>query len=111
MRRLREITVAEENFRVEQKPGLGTSFIRRDPVEPEPIGTCIAKAFRIVGYDRDCDGSLMARLAAIDSDGQTTGWKADCIGLYPNTAVVLDSPGELFKLCDGSNYPTQEGAR
>ena len=45
-------------------------------------------AFRIEGYDRDCDGGLMARLEHIDQDGECTGWHPSRIGLGPNTALV-----------------------
>jgi hypothetical protein len=51
----------------------------------------------VTGYDRDCDGSLMARLAAIDKDGQTTGWKQTCIGLNPESELVV-SEEELQSL-------------
>lgn len=82
MRKVREITAEAENFRVERH------VIKRDPVEPEPVGTIVLLAFRVVGYDPDCDGSLMARLVNIDEQGDTTGWRPNGIGLYPDTALV-----------------------
>lgn len=102
MRPVREITAEEENFRVEHHRGLAAGVVARDPVEPEPVGTIILTAFRIVGYDQDCDGSLMARLEAVDASGEATGWTADAIGLYPDTALVVTAP-ELRQL-----FPTPE---
>jgi hypothetical protein len=64
-------------------------MIRRDPVEPEPVGTIVLMAFRVTGYDKDCDGSLMARLEHIDRDGRTSGWEPTHIGLYPCTDLVV----------------------
>jgi len=84
-----------ENFRLE--PIYGTrvdilkrdvDVLKRDPVEPEPVGSLIVTAFRITGYDQDCDGSLMARLEQIDKDGKATGWEPTQIGLYPSTDLV-----------------------
>lgn len=103
MRPVREITAAEENFRTEPVPGLAAHTVRRDPVEPEPVGTHIAMVFRITGYDRDCDGSLMARLEQVGRDGRTTGWEAKHLGLYPDTDMVLESPGELWDLAERGN--------
>lgn len=94
VRRLPEITAEQEGFRVvEVHPGLST--IRRDPVEPVPVGTFVARVFKVVGYDPDCDGSLMARLAAVDVGGKETGWTQSGIGLYPESAWVLDGPADL----------------
>jgi len=83
MRPVREITVEEENFRVE------SSIIKRNPVEPEPVGTIVLMAFRVTGYDQDFDGSLMARIEQLDNDGNTTGWELKNIGLYPTTDLVV----------------------
>jgi hypothetical protein len=99
MRPVREITADEENFRLEPIDGCSNAgCIRRDPVKPEPEGTIILKAFRITGYDQDCDGSLMARLEAIDQKGDTTGWQPKNIGLYPSTELVvsLEELQEMF---------------
>jgi len=63
--------------------------IKRDPVEPEPVGTIVLMAFRVTGYDQDCDGSLMARLEHIDKDGEATGWEEDSVGLYPSNDLVV----------------------
>lgn len=98
MRPVREITTEQENFRVEQD-GI-FNVIRRDPVEPEPVGTIIVMAYRITGYDKDCDGSLMARLEAIDKDGEITGGTLKNIGLYPDTDLVV-TPAELAALFEG----------
>ena len=91
MKPVQEITAERENFRLESVEGMPARFstIRRDPVEPEPVGTIIVTAFRVTGYDRDCDGSLMARLEHIDKEGRPTGWEQTCIGLYPTTDLVV----------------------
>lgn len=96
MRPVRTITADEENFRIEHRSGFEVT--KRDSIEPEPIGTLILKAFRIIGYDPDCDGSLMAQLEAIDSKSDPTGWTQDRIGLYPDTAIVIteDELSNLF---------------
>lgn len=103
MRPVREITPEEENFRTEPIAcGANWRAIgsRRDPVEPEAIGTIVLRAFRIAGYDQDCDGSLMARLESIDRDGGRTGWTPDCIGIYPSSSVVvtLEEWAEMFRV-------------
>jgi len=102
MRPVHEITAKEENFRTEPMFPDSDRFhvIRRDPIQPEPIGTIVMCAFRITGYDKDCDGSLMARLEQIDMQGESTGWEANAIGLYPNTDLVvsLEELGEMFGL-------------
>jgi len=99
MRPVRRITAEEENFRTEELIPGNPRFVvfRRDPIEPEPVGTIILKAFRIVGYDKDCDGSLMARLYNINFDGEETGWDVTNIGLYPNDGVVV-TPKELAEM-------------
>lgn len=88
MRPVRDISKLE-NFRLEIPAGSPFSFIRRDSIEPEPIGTIILCAFRVTGYDRDCDGSLMARLEQIDRDGETTGWRADSIEISNEAEIVV----------------------
>jgi hypothetical protein len=100
MRPVREITSKEENFRLEPMAAdmPNFRFVRRDPVEPVPVGTVIAKLFRVTGYARDCDGSLMARIENIDKTGDATGWEATAIGLYPDSTLVLESPSELHDL-------------
>lgn len=97
MRPAREITEEEENFRIENKNGF--SVIKRDSIEPEPVGSILIYAFRITGYTPDCDGSLMAKLEAIDSSGGTTGWEEKGVGIYPNTCLVVtvDEWMKLFK--------------
>jgi len=93
MRPVKEITSKEENFR------FNGGVIKRDPIKPEPEGTIILMAFRIDGYDQDCDGSLMARIAHIDKNGEESGWCQDSIGVYPNDALVV-TPEELKTLFD-----------
>ncbi len=95
MRPVREVTAEEENFRMQ--PMGGFDVIKRDFVEPEPVGTIILCAFRITGYSKDCDGSAMVRAEHIDKDGDATGWDIDSIGLYPSTELVVDEI-ELKKL-------------
>lgn len=98
MRRIREITAEEENFRTEEvHPGM--VFVKREPIKPEPEGTIILVPFRVTGYDPDCDGSLLARLAAIQIDDfSATGWKLNYIGLYPSSGIVVTET-ELHDLC------------
>jgi hypothetical protein len=97
MRPVREITAEEENFRTEEvRPGI--NVIRRDSIEPEPVGTIVLMAFKVTGYDRDCDGSLMARVAKINKNGQTTGWTENAIGFYPESDLVIENLEELQKL-------------
>lgn len=110
MRPVREITAEEENFRLENVPELlpaNITTIRRDPVEPESVGTIVLLAFRVTGYDKDCDGSLMARLAQIDfTELEETGWETGRHGLYPSTEIVVseDELKSLYKnAITGSN--------
>lgn len=91
MRPAREITPEDEHFRMERRGPF--EVIMRDGVEPEPVGTIVLKAFRVTGYDSDCDGSLMARLDQIDRDGEWTGWSPDKLGLSPDDTLVV-SPEE-----------------
>lgn len=95
MRPVRNIDEKEENFRIEKLHGF--EVIRYDPIEPEPIGTIILMAFRITGYDQDCDGSLMARLEHINKNGDVTGWDMTNIGLYPKAGLVV-TRNELLEL-------------
>ena len=89
MRRVRGITAGEENFRTELFVGENMRIIKRDFVKPEPEGTIILMAFRIMGYDQDCDGSAMARLDGIDFNGDETGAKLTHYGLYPESDLVV----------------------
>jgi hypothetical protein len=105
IRRVPEITAEQENRRtVPLASGSGFNMVtsRVDPVEPVPVGTYIAMVFRVTGYDRDCDGSLMARLASVDAEGEETGWETDHHGLYPNCDWVLGGPGDLDVLAEGT---------
>lgn len=97
MRLIREITAEEENFRLEPwfdfPGGGGARIIRRDPVEPEPVGTLLLVPMRIVGYDPDCDGSLMARLEGLSFDDMSRADEEEAHlthwGLYPNSGFVV----------------------
>ncbi len=99
MRRVRKITAEEERFRTEPFVGESMRIIKRDFVEPEPIGTIILMAWRITGYDQDCDGSAMARLEGINLDGEETGADLTRWGLYPESdlVVTLDELKNLVK--------------
>lgn len=102
MRPVRRITAEEENFRIEDVGAFG--IIRRDPIEPEPVGTIILTAFQITGYDRDCDGSLMARFRQVDCYMRPTGWEEDSIELCPDTDLVI-TPEELKSLFEEGERP------
>ena len=95
MRQVREIT--DDNCRI---VSLNESFdaIKRDYVEPEPVGTIVLMAFRITGYDKDCDGSAMLRAEHIDKNGDVSGWDIDSIGLCSNYGLVVtqDELKEMF---------------
>jgi len=84
-------------FPGEGGPLSNVHITKRDPVEPEPVGTIIMCAFRVKGYRPDCDGSLMAELAQIDKDGEETGWTENSVGLYPDTDLVV-IPEELERM-------------
>jgi hypothetical protein len=96
LKRIKEITAEEENFRVEQHDS-GFNVIRRDSIKPLPEGSLVAKVFRITGYDRDCDGSLMARMESVDKEGGATGWTVKAIGLHPDSTWQMDSPDDIDK--------------
>lgn len=103
MRLIREITAEEENFRMEpwlEGDGVRVDVIKRDPVEPEPVGTLVLLPFKIVGYDKDSDGSLMARLENIcsyEDKLEDNGWEVKEIGLYPTSGFVVTEK-ELLQL-------------
>jgi hypothetical protein len=107
MRLARNITADEENFRVENKATLPNGdtvgVVKRKAVEPEPIGTIVLLAFKITGYDPDCDGSLMARLENIGLDGHVTGLELNCMGIYPTTDLVVTET-ELRTLYSNLKY-------
>jgi hypothetical protein len=105
--KLPEVTAEQENYRsvdlMTGKPATATTrFVtsKRDGVEPVPVGTYVAMVFEVVGYDPDCDGSLMARLRHCDRHGESTGWEPTHLGLYTDTDVVLDGPGDLHALIE-----------
>jgi hypothetical protein len=98
IRRVPEITAEQENRRtvpLASGPGFSMVTSRCDPVEPVPVGAYVAMVFRVTGYDPDCDGHLMARLENVGADGKSTGWEESAIGLYPDSAWIVDGPGEL----------------
>lgn len=100
MRLIRTITETEDNFQVEPLPGTQAGIVRHDFAKPEPEGTIVLLAFRITGYDRDCDGSAMARLEALYlSDGklEPSGWEEDGIGIGDDTGFVVTEE-ELLKM-------------
>jgi hypothetical protein len=78
----------------------GAVTLKCDFVEPVPVGTYVAMVFRLTGYDQDCDGSAMARLEAVNRHGEPTGWEPTNLGLYADTDVVLDGPGDLHGLIE-----------
>lgn len=101
--KLPEITAEQENHRLvpfASGPGFNAVTSKVDPVEPVPVGTYIAMVFRVTGYDPDCDGSLMGRFEHVDRHGEPTGWEPTHLGLYTDTDVVLDGPGDLHDLID-----------
>lgn len=100
MKRVPDISDKENCRIVPIFPGAVT--FKRDPVEPVPVGTYVAMVFKVTGYDPDCDGSLMARLAHVDENGEESGWEPTHLGLYPSTDIVLEDPGELFRIADGA---------
>ncbi len=110
MRPIRHISAEEENFRLE--PMIGKSsmadIIKRDPVKPEPEGTLVVMAFRVLGYAQDMDGSLMARLEHIDKDGLSTGWEQEYIGLSPETALVVSGDEWRRLFAEPGDTPSDE---
>jgi len=105
MRPVRTISDEEEGARIVDMPPFIT--VKRNSVEPEPVGTIIIKAFRITGYDKDCDGSLMGRLENIDGSNEATGWEVNAIGVEDTDTMVAteDEWAGLFL-----NEPTRTGA-
>lgn len=108
MRPVRTISAEEENFRIEKIDYM--EVCRQDPVKPEPEGTIILMAFKITGYDRDCDGSLMTRLAHINKDGEESGWEPSNIGLYPDSDLVVTQE-EFQKMFMHSYNPQNQEKR
>jgi len=99
MRPVRELTTEDDGFRIVPLPGTKFDTIRRNSVRPEPEGTTVLFAFRVTGYDQDCDGSLMARLENVDGEGEPTGWEVKSIGLYPDCGILvtLDEWNDMFR--------------
>jgi hypothetical protein len=90
----------DDNFQLVEAPGMAANVrrIRRDFVEPVPVGTLLACVFRVTGYDRDFDGSAMVRLEQIDQEGQPSGWEPTNLDLAPDSWVVLDTPNDLHSV-------------
>jgi hypothetical protein len=76
----------------------GTPFVvpRRNGIEPVPVGTYVVMVFRVTGYDKDCDGSLMARLENVDRHGEETGFETTNIGLAPDSELIVEHPSKLW---------------
>ena len=110
MKPVPEITAEMENFRMEEVEGTNMAIVRRDPVEPVPVGTIILMAFRVTGYIQDCDGSLLAKVEHIDKDMNTTGWEEEAIGLYPECDLVVteDEWRKLFDVPLSKSNPQDE---
>lgn len=111
MRIIPEIPPEKENFRVEEvlRTNLQTvGVIRRNYVEPAPIGTIVAIPMMVVGYSRDCDGSALARLCLASRYGVPTDPEELAeLNKYPHLSgmgieghVQLDSVDELTKLAE-----------
>lgn len=97
---VRPLPEPDDGARLEPIAGMNAVTIRRDPVKVVPEGSYVAMVFRVTGYDPDCDGSLMARLQPVNRFGEAIGNERDCQGLYPDTEVVLDEPGDLHDMAE-----------
>jgi len=95
MRRVKDVSKID-NARIETRGGF--AVIKRDPIEPERVGAIVLLPFRVTGYDRDCDRSLMARLEGIDADGNATGWDVNSVGIANGVVVTLDELKALGEL-------------
>jgi hypothetical protein len=84
-----------------------------EPIKP-PVGSCVAMMFRVTGYDPDCgetpETASMARLEAVDMDGETTGWEVNCVGLYNTTSQVIEMPARKLLVRDMGTGPVDEYA-
>lgn len=98
MRPVREIDELE-NARMVNLGGF--EVLRRDPIEPEPVGTIVLIPFRVTRYRKDCDGSLIACLEEVDKNGEITGAELNDVGLSPHTSLVV-TEDELRGLFDGT---------
>lgn len=90
----------KENFRL--VPVKGTNIVnpKREFIEPEPVGTIVLLPFRITGYERDCDGSAMAKLENIfvhDDKLCTTGWNQSCVGIKGDLIVTDEEYLEMHR--------------
>lgn len=77
-----------------------------NPLKP-PVGSYVAMVFRVTGYDPDCgetpETATMARLEQVDLDGETTGWEADCIGLYDTVDRIIEHPRHIIGGSDAAD--------
>lgn len=106
MKEVPKITAEQENARfvpLAEGTGFHAVTIKRDPIQPVPVGTYVVKVFRVTGYDPDCDGSLMARLAQVSRNGEETGWEPTHLGISPDSSLIVDDPGELWRLAGRSS--------
>jgi len=74
MRFIKKLSWEEEGRRLVERDPVrlpGMISFKVDPVEVEPIGTIILTPLMVVGWDEDCDGSLMARLEPLNLDEET----------------------------------------
>jgi len=104
MRDVRKITPDEEKCRLEPMGVPGMGMFKVDFVKPEPEGTLVIMLFRVTGYDRDCDGSAMARLERLGfGDMEPSGWEPTHLGLYPGCDIVVteDDVRELARRVAG----------
>jgi glutamine cyclotransferase len=84
--------------------------MRRDYVEPEPVGTILLMAFRITGYSQDCDGEALAKLENLmywDGKLEDSGWHTDRVAIYPSSGFVT-SEDELCRLFQSSDDAQEE---
>jgi hypothetical protein len=105
MRLVRDIPPEEEIARVERR---GRFYIvKRNPVEPEPVGTIVLLPFEITGYEQDCDGSLMAELDNLYpyelegndfdiSDLGSSGWEVSRVGINKGIVISAESLVALY---------------
>ena len=101
IRRMKAVSKEEENLQIIPIPGVPNAVtIKVDSIEPLPVGSLIIFMFRITGYDKDCDGSLLARLEKINYKGETTGLELNHVGLYEDCTWVVDFPNDL-DIADG----------
>lgn len=90
VRRLPEV---DDGFRLE--PTGPFLIVRRNFVPPVPVGSLVVRTFRVTGWGRDCDGSALATVEAVDRYGQASGWTQACVGLDSDSWWLVDHPDDL----------------